>query len=83
MNPDKPWRLEDIKFQDEGDKRRGAIGPVVVVESGGKYSVTMESNNLKLRWNDLEEKMVDLALNAAFHAVLPVNQARSRVDDRP
>ena len=27
MNPDKPWRLEDIKFQDEGDKRRGAALP--------------------------------------------------------
>ena len=44
MNPDKPWQLEDIKFQDEGDKRRGVVGPVVVmIESGCKYSVVGKS----------------------------------------
>jgi len=69
VNPDKPWQLEDIKFQDEGDKRRGMIGPVVVMESGCKYSVTMESHNLKFRRSDLDETTVDLALKAAFHAV--------------
>ena len=26
VNPDKPWRLEDMKFQDEGGKRRGVMG---------------------------------------------------------
>jgi hypothetical protein len=39
MSPDRPWRLKDIKFRDEGNKRRG-IGPVAVVETGGRYSVT-------------------------------------------
>ena len=66
MNPDTPWRLDDLKMQHEGDKRRGAIGPVVVVERGGKYSVALESHHLKLRWNDLEEKSVDPALHAAW-----------------
>jgi hypothetical protein len=47
MSPDRPWRLKDIKFRDEGNKRRGVIGPVAVVETGGRYSVTMESHNLK------------------------------------
>jgi hypothetical protein len=53
MSPDTPWRLKDIKFQDQGDKRRGVIGPVTVIESGGRYSVTMESHNLRLAWHDL------------------------------
>jgi hypothetical protein len=66
VNPDKPWRLEDLKMQHEGDKRRGAIGPVVVVERGGKYSVALESHHLKVSWNDFEEKSVDPALNAAW-----------------
>ena len=74
MSPDRPWRLEDIKFQDEGDKRRDVIGPVAIVENDGKYSVTKETHNLKLAWHDLEENTVDLALRAAFHAVLPVNE---------
>ena len=45
-----------------GDTRRGAIGPVVVIERGGRYSVELESHHLKLSWNDLEEKSVDAAL---------------------
>jgi hypothetical protein len=57
---------EDAKMRHEGDKRRGAIGPVVVVERGGKFSVLLESHHLKLSWNDLEEKSVDPALNAAW-----------------
>ncbi len=44
------------------------IVPVVVVESDGKYSVTLNSHHLRLSWNDLEEKSVDHALNAAFNA---------------
>jgi hypothetical protein len=68
MNADKPWRLEDMKFHDQGGKRRSVLGPVVVVESGGKYSVTMASHHLRLSWNDLEEKLVDPALDAAFAA---------------
>jgi hypothetical protein len=69
MIPDKPWRLEDMKFHDEGGKRRGELGPVVVVESGGKYSVTMASHDLRLSWSDLEEEQVDPALDAAFVAL--------------
>jgi len=68
VNADKPWRLEDIKFHDQGGKRLSVLGPVVVVESGGKYSVTMASHHLRLRWNDLETKHVDAALDAAFAA---------------
>jgi hypothetical protein len=80
MSPDRPCRLKDIKFQDEGDKRRGVIGPVAVIESGGRYSVTMESHNLRLAWHDLEEKTADFAINAALNALLPANQPR-RVGD--
>jgi hypothetical protein len=58
---DKPWRLE-------GGKRHGVMGPVVVVESDGKYSVTMDSHHLKLNWNDLKKKSVDQALDSAFCA---------------
>jgi hypothetical protein len=69
MNAHKPWRLGDMKFQDQSGKRRGAIGPVVIEESGGKYSVTMTSDHLRLSWSDLEEKQVDPALEAAFVAL--------------
>ena len=47
MIPDERWRLEDMKFHERGGKRRSVLGPVVVVESGGKYSVTMASNDLR------------------------------------
>jgi hypothetical protein len=68
MDADRPWRLEDMKFHDQGGKRRSVLGPVVVVESGGKYSVTMARNHMRLSWNDLEEKQVGPALDAAFAA---------------
>ena len=63
VNPDKPWRLEEVKLRHEGDKRPGAIGPVIVFERGGKFSVLLESHHLKLSRNDLS---VDPALNAAW-----------------
>jgi hypothetical protein len=67
MNIEKPWRLEDVKFQDEQNgRRRGEIGPVTVLEIGGKYSLT--SHALKLTWFDLDKRSVDAALNAAFNA---------------
>ena len=53
VNPDKPWRLEEVKLRHEGDKRPGAIGPVIVLERGGKFSVSLESHHLKLSRNDL------------------------------
>ena len=54
MNIEKPWRLEDVKFQDEQNgRRRGEIGPVTVLEIGGKYSLT--SHALKLTWFDLDK----------------------------
>jgi hypothetical protein len=67
MNIEKPWRLEDVKFQDEQNgRRRGEIGPVAVLEIGGKYSLT--SHALKLTWFDLDKRSVGAALNAAFNA---------------
>jgi hypothetical protein len=67
MSIEKPWRLEDVKFQDEENgRRRGEIGPVTVVEIGGKYSLM--SPALKLSWFDLDKRSVDAALNAAFNA---------------
>jgi hypothetical protein len=36
--------------------------------SGGKYSVRLDSDRLKLIWHDLEEKSVDSVLSAAFNA---------------
>jgi len=61
MNIEKPWRLEDVKFQDEQNgRRRGEIGPVTVLEIGGKYSLT--SHALKLTWFDLDKRSVDAAL---------------------
>jgi hypothetical protein len=47
------WRLADVKFQDEGGVHRGVIGRATIVESGGKYSVTLVSHHLKLSWNKL------------------------------
>jgi hypothetical protein len=41
MDADRPWRLADLKFQDDGGTRRGEIGPAIVVENGGKYSLTV------------------------------------------
>jgi hypothetical protein len=76
MSPGGPWRLNDIKFQYRGDKRRGVIGPVTVIESGGRYSVIMESHNLRLAWHDLEEKTADLAINAALNTLFRANQPR-------
>jgi len=69
MDANKPWRLKDLKFDDEGGERRGVLGPVVVVRKGGKYSVTMTSDHLRLSWNELEEEQVDPALEAAFVAL--------------
>lgn len=67
MSIEKPWRLEDVKFQDEENgRRRGEIGPVTVVEIGGKYSLMGPA--LKLSWFDLDKGSVDAALNAAFNA---------------
>ena len=71
MSSDRPWRLKDIKFQDQGDKRRGVIGQVTVIESGGRYSMTMESHNIRLAWHDLEEKTADFAINAALNTYSP------------
>jgi hypothetical protein len=63
----KQRRLEDVKFQDEQNgRRRGEIGPVTVLEIGGKYSLA--SHALKLTWFDLDKRSVDAALNAAFNA---------------
>jgi len=57
-----------MKFQDEGGKRRAVSDRVVVEVSGGKNSVRLDSDRLKLSWHDLEEKSVDSALSAAFNA---------------
>ena len=65
VNPDKPWRLEDVKLRYKGQTAR-RDWPRYVVERGGKFSVLLESHHLKLSWNDLEEKSVDPALNAAW-----------------
>jgi hypothetical protein len=67
MNAHKPWRLEDMKFRDHDGKRRGVIGPVVVEESGGQYSVTVASHHLKFTRHNLEQKSVDAALSTAFN----------------
>ena len=82
MNIEKPWRLEDVKFQDEQNgRRRGEIGPVTVLEIGGKYSLT--SHALKFTWFDLDKRSVDAALNAAFNAWRGVRPERigARADD--
>jgi hypothetical protein len=50
----------------ENGRRRGEIGPVTVLEIGGKYSLT--SHALKFTWFDLDKRSVNAALNAAFHA---------------
>jgi hypothetical protein len=68
MDADKPWRLADMKFQDEGEKSRAVSGPVVVEKISGKYSVRLAGDRVKLDWRDLEAESVDPALGAAFNA---------------
>jgi hypothetical protein len=68
MNADKPWRLADMKFQDDGGKSRAVSGPVVVEKISGKYTVRLGGDRVKLDWHDIEEKSVDPALSAAFNA---------------
>jgi len=67
MNADKSWRREDMKFHDQGGKRRGVLGPVVVIESGGKYSVTLASD--RQAWLERPRRKIGRpALGAAFAA---------------
>jgi hypothetical protein len=69
MDADRPWRLADLKFQDDGGTRPGEIGPAIVVENGGKYSLTVVSHRLKLSWHNLEDSgrpALDLAFDASI-----------------
>ena len=67
MNIEKPWRLEDVKFQDEQNgRRRGEIGSRHSPRN--RRQILADGHALKLTWFDLDKRSVDAALNAAFNA---------------
>jgi hypothetical protein len=64
MTDERPWRVEDLKFERLGEgTERATISGVVVVRQNGKYTITGPG---RLIWNDKDTKEANDALHYLY-----------------